>query len=486
MTVESLTTSLPLYVDLDGTLLRTDVLWESALAEISASPWVIFSLLRLAIRGRAVLKRHLALRVAIRPETLPYNRPFLAWLESQRATGRRLILATASDEIIARDIAKHLGIFDDWIASDGVSNLKGSVKLSRIQARDGGAFEYAGNSGSDMVIWDQCLRAVPVCAPGSVLAKLKKSGKVSAEFHREPRSWRTWSKLARIHQWSKNLLVFLPVLTSHRILERAALIPALEMFLSLSLVASATYIVNDLHDLAADRQHPRKRFRALASGDVTIPEGIALAGILGMAGYALAALSGVPALLMLTLYVAISLSYSFWLKKKLLVDVFALSGLYTLRIIAGGIVTGIVLSGWLLSFSVFLFLSLAFSKRTAELRALHRSSKSNVGGRAYRRSDLLQMNHFGVASGFVSSLVLALYVGSDQVTRLYAEPAWLWFLVPLFLFWITRLWLLAYRGELNEDPVVYALTDRSTLVFGGICLGLGLLAISGLHLGFIK
>ena len=258
------------------------------------------------------------------------------------------------------------------------------------------------------------------------------------------------------------------------------------MFLSLNLVASATYILNDLHDLAADRQHPRKKFRALASGDVSIPEGVALAGLLATAGFSLAAFSGVPALLMLTAYVVISVSYSLWLKRKLLIDVFILSGLYTFRIIAGGVVTGIVLSGWLLSFSVFLFLSLGFSKRTAELRAFHRSGKSNVAGRAYRKSDFFQINQFGVASGFVSSLVLALYVGSDQIIRLYPEPAWLWFLVPVFLFWITRLWLLAYRGELNEDPVVFALTDRFTLFLAVICLCFGLLATSGVRLGFMK
>ena len=397
-----------------------------------------------------------------------------------------MVLATASDEIIARRIADHLGIFEDVIASDGVLNLKGSEKLSRIQARDGRAFEYAGNSRSDVVIWKHCLGAVPVCAPDSVLEELRQSCKIRAEFHRERRSLRIWSKLIRVHQWSKNLLVFVPVLVSHRILERAVLVSSLEMFLSLNLVASATYIVNDLHDLAADRQHPRKRFRGLASGEVTIPEGITLAAILGVAGVGLAALSGVPALLMLMTYVVISLSYSLWLKRKLLIDVFTLSGLYSLRIIAGGVVTGIVLSSWLLSFSVFLFLSLGFSKRTAEIRAFNRSGKSNVAGRAYRKSDFVQINQFGVASGFVSSLVLALYMGSDQVSRLYREPAWLWFLVPLFLFWISRLWMLAYRGELNEDPVVFALTDRSTILLAGLCFGFGLLATSGLRLGFMK
>ena len=296
---------------------------------------------------------------------------------------------------------------------------------------------------------------------------------------------RVWSDLIRTHQWSKNVLVFVPVLTSHRILERAYLLPALEMFLSLNLAASATYIFNDLRDLAADRQHPRKRYRALASGQVAIREGIVVAALLGIAGFSLAAYSGIPALLMLAAYVAISLSYSLWLKKKLLVDVFTLSGLYTLRIIAGGVVSGIVLSGWLLSFSVFLFLSLGFSKRTAEIRA-SRGGKFNLAGRAYRKSDFFQISQFGVASGFVSSLVLALYVGSDQVRLLYREPAWLWFLVPLFLFWIARLGLLAYRGELHEDPVVFALTDFVTICFAFVGLGVGLLATSGVRLEFMK
>lgn len=477
---------IPLYVDLDGTLLKSDMLWETALEELLARPWSIPTLVREAFRGRAAFKRYLALRRGIRPETLPYNEPFLAWLEIERMGGRRLILATASDEVIAKTIADHLGIFQEFVASDGVINLKGARKLALMQARENGPFGYAGNSRSDLSIWEYCQEAIPVSAAKSVSAEVRKACKVPIEFSRRSRSVRVWSKLVRSHQWSKNLLVFVPVLTSHRIFDRGALLPALEMAVSLSLAASATYIFNDLHDLASDRQHPRKRLRPLASGDVSIPEGIAVAGLLGVTGFGLAALSGMPAVLMLASYVLISAAYSLHLKKKLLVDVFTLSGLYTLRIIAGGIVTSIMLSGWLLSFSVFLFLSLGFSKRAAEIRAFQRPGKTNLAGRAYRRSDFLQINQFGVVSGFTSSLVLALYVGSDQVVRLYREPAWLWMLVPLFLFWISRLWLLAYRGELNEDPVVFALTDRGTLYVGALCLVFGVLAVAGVHVGFIK
>ena len=475
-----------LYIDLDGTLLKTDMLWESALLLVRSKPWLFFSLLMSAIKGRAYLKRYIANRVDIKPETLPFNRELLEWLRLQHDKGRRLVLATASDELLARKIAAHLNIFADVIGSDGVNNLKSSKKLASIQ-QQGADFEYAGNSRSDLIIWNSCTRAIPVGASKSIISALQDSGKLGFTFEKRRRPLSVWRKAIRAHQWSKNFLVFIPLLAGHKLLGRHFVVPALELFWSLSFLASATYILNDLLDLTADREHPQKRFRALASGEVTIPEGIVLALVLFAAGVILSAACSLPALIISLAYVAISMMYSFWLKRLLLIDVFTLSGLYTLRIIGGGVVSGIMLSGWLLSFSCFLFLSLGFSKRTAELcRRAQESDQLSVGGRAYRPSDLPQINQFGVVSGLLSSLVLALYIGSDQVRLLYSEPNWLWLIIPLSLYWITRLWLIAYRGELNEDPVVFALTDSTTIF---VCLGylvVVLFAMSGLHVGFMQ
>jgi 4-hydroxybenzoate polyprenyltransferase len=468
--------SIPLCVDLDGTLIRTDSLYESLLLLLKSRPWAILLLFPWLLRGRAYFKQRIAAGGRVQPSSLPYNPEFLQWLRSEKATGRTIVLATAADGAIAREVADHLGLFDEIVASDGVDNVKGARKLARLEERFGDEFEYAGNARADLPIWRRARKAIAVDAPRAVVAELASAGKLSHSFERPKGRWRAWREALRIHQWSKNLLVFVPVLTSHRILEPVTVKRASVMFLAFSFAASALYIVNDLMDLSADRQHPDKRRRPFASGDLGIEAGLLAAPLLMMLALAVAAPLGRAALLTLAVYGCASLSYSLWLKSRAPLDVFLLTGLYTLRILAGGVVTHIWISGWLLSLSVFLFLSLAFSKRVSELVRQRRRNVESTDGRGYRTSDLEQVNTFGVTSGFLSSLVLAFYISSDQVRALYRQPMYLWLLFPILLYWLSRLWMLAWNGELDEDPVLYAVKSPLTYWLG--CISLLLLIIA--------
>jgi 4-hydroxybenzoate polyprenyltransferase len=464
-----------LCVDMDGTLIRTDTLWECVLLLIRVEPAAIFFLLPWLFRGRAYLKQQIALRVQLDPANLPFNGEFVEWLKSERAVGRWMVLATAADQSVARAVAQYVGLFDEVIASTGTDNLKGSKKLARLQERFGADFDYAGNSRADVPIWKRARWAISVESPAPLVNRLARDGKLFQSFDRKPRRLNAWRRALRVHQWSKNVLVFVPAITAHRILEPSVLQRTGLIFLAFSLCASALYIVNDLLDLTSDRLHPRKRLRPFASGDLPIAAGVIAALVLLAGGFCLAALLGrVPVLLVLA-YASVSVSYSLWLKKRAPLDVFLLSGLYTFRVLAGGVANHIWLSGWLLSFSGFLFLSLAFNKRFSELYR-SRNSEGRVDGRGYLTTDIQQVNILGVTCGLIASLVLAFYISSEQVRVLYLQPMYLWLLVPVLLYWITTLWILSGRGKVNEDPVVFALKSPSTYWLGSIAILLVLVA----------
>lgn len=466
----------PLCVDLDGTLIRTDSLWESVLLLIKGQPWSAFSLVYWFFGGRAYLKQKIAARVQIDPVHLPFNPEFLEWLKSERVAGRQLVLATAADESVAQAIAAHFGVFDEVIASNGSDNLKGRQKLARIRERFGDDFDYAGNSWADVPIWNQARFAIAVETPAIVTSRLERDGRLLRTFGCKVTYWRLWRRALRVHQWSKNVLVFLPALTSHRILEWPVIVRSSLMFLAFSCCASALYILNDLLDLASDRQHSRKRLRPFASGDLPIIAGVAAAPVLLLAAFCIAGYLGRLSLLIVIAYACVSASYSFSLKRRAPLDVFLLSGLYIFRILAGGVANGIWLSGWLVSFSGFLFLSLAFNKRASELYRHQDRPESRIHGRGYLSTDLPQVNTCGVVSGFISSLVLAFYISSEQVRTLYLQPMYLWLLFPVLLYWLTELWLLSWRGEVDEDPVVFALKSRSTYWIGLVAITLVLIA----------
>lgn len=276
----------------------------------------------------------------------------------------------------------------------------------------------------------------------------------------------------RAHQWVKNLLVFVPLLMAHRVFDVGALRAAALAFAAWSLCASGVYLLNDLLDLAADRAHPTKRARPLAAGAISRRTVYFLAPALVLAGLAAAFLL-LPAGfgLMLALYLALTTIYSAWLKRLALVDVMVLAGLYTLRVLSGGYATGVPVSPWLLAFSMFLFLSLAFVKRYTELRA--NGGGAGFSRRGYTRDDMELLKSFGAASGYLSVLVLALYINqSREVTQLYRRPELLWLAGPCLLYWVTRVWLLAHRGELHEDPVVFTVRDPASYLVGALIAAL--------------
>jgi 4-hydroxybenzoate polyprenyltransferase/phosphoserine phosphatase len=449
------TATVPLVVDLDGTLLKTDTLIESALALAHRDPRALLRVAASLRSGRAALKAELASRAPLDPAVLPYDEQVLAHLRHERDSGRSLVLATAADERIATAIAAHLGLFDHVIASDGRRNLRGRAKLAALQARFPEGFDYAGNSRDDLVVLRAARQALVVRAPRTVVRAARRAGNVHRTFPRPAVELRLMARILRIHQWSKNALVFLPLLLAHRLQEPATLIAGALAFVAFGLVASSAYVLNDLVDLDADRRHPRKVARPFASGRVSIGAGLLLSPALLAGGAACAALLPREFALLLAGYCAATLAYSFGLKRMVGLDAVLLAGLYTVRIFAGGSATGIPVSVWLASFSGFVFLSLALLKRTTELV----SAERKLPGRGYVPGDVDAALSMGTASAYISVLVLALYISSDDVARLYTHPERLWLVCPLVLYWLTRAWFLGRRGSVQDDPVLFALKD---------------------------
>jgi 4-hydroxybenzoate polyprenyltransferase len=456
-------TSTPLYVDVDGTLLRTDLLAESFFALVKRNILYLFLIPFWLLRGRAWLKQQIAERVDIDVEVLPYHTEFLDYLRNESGRGRELYLATASNGKFARAIADHLGCFTDVLASDAHNNLKGSHKLAAMLERHGeGGFDYAGNAGVDLKIWPHAREAILVAPHRGVARAAQQLGNVTHVFSDRGTGPVTYLRAIRVHQWLKNLLLFVPVLTAHLWTDMTAISNALLGFAAFSLSASSVYLLNDLLDLPADRRHPNKRKRAFAAGDIPLLNGALLMLLLlgtGIAiGYQLSALFfGI-----LLLYLVITLSYSLYLKSVAIVDVVLLAGLYTLRIIAGAAAIAVIPSFWLLAFSMFIFYSLALVKRCSELDTVKRLQGEAAWGRNYMVADMGVLFSMGIASGYASVLVLALFINSPDVIERYSHPEGLWLLCPTIIFWVSHIWLKAARGEIHDDPLVFAIVDRGS------------------------
>lgn len=463
--------SVPLIIDLDGTLIRTDMLIESGLNLLRHSPLNILQLPSWLLRGKASLKAHLASHYTCSAEHLPYNEQVLGLIHEARQQGRQVVLATASHESIAHRIATHLDCFDDVLASDQNHNLSGNRKAEALVTRYGSkGFDYVGNSRDDLPVWKAARKAIVVDAPGNVLTKAEQTGNVSQILRSHTSSAKDWLKALRPHQWAKNALLLLPLLASHQfgLISNIGL-SALGILL-FSLCASSAYLLNDLLDLPDDRQHPSKRFRPLAAGRIQALPASVLALLLALVPITLT-FASLPTAFALTLtsYYVLTLTYSFWLKRQMAIDVIALSLLYTLRIIAGAFVIQVPLTFWILTFSMFLFLSLALMKRFTELRqAREKGITTKAGGRGYYPDDLEMVASMGVASGFLSVLILALYVQDSATAIHYSYPSVLWLSCPIMLFWITRVWFLTHRGEMLDDPVLFAIKDKISLIT--VCL----------------
>jgi len=454
----------PLCVDVDGTLIRTDLLHESVFALLKQNFLDVFRLPFWLLKSKAHLKSEIATRVDIDVSVLPYNQPFLNYLREEHTTGRRLIMATASNVKFARAVAAHLGIFEDVLASDDKTNLSGQQKADRLVKTYGErGFDYAGNGHVDKKIWKHAHDAILVNASRGLEKAVSDNVVVSRVFEDRAAQLPAYLRAMRPQQWLKNLLLFVPLLLAHKIQDAQLLFHTVLAFIAFGLCASSVYLLNDLLDLAADRHHPSKCKRPFAAGSISILGGVILIPLLLIPSAAIATALPTAFQATLAVYYAITLSYSIGLKRAPIIDVLVLAGLYTLRIIAGAAAIQVPPTFWILSFSMFLFLSLALAKRFTELSGS--KEIGNIKGRGYRAVDLETLAQFGTSSAFVSVLVLALYINGETVQELYTYPEVLWALCPIMLYLVGRVWLLARRGELDEDPVVFFVRDRRSQVF---------------------
>ncbi|HTU47757.1 MAG TPA: UbiA family prenyltransferase [Bryobacteraceae bacterium] len=452
---------LPLCVDLDGTLIRTDLLLESLLLMVRQSFLSLFWLPFWILAGKAALKQRLAQRVSFDPAAIPYNQDLVEWIREQKLLGRHTVLATASNRLLAAKVSAYLGCFDEVLGSDETVNLSGDTKRAALVAKFGErGFDYVGNSRKDLSIWAGCADCIVVHASKPTLAHARKIGSVTRVFPKPRTKLKTWLRALRVHQWVKNLLVCIPLFTSHRLSDLTAIKNVAILFCAFSACASVIYIVNDLLDLPADRAHTTKSSRPFASGELSILQGCLLGLVFSVIAVALALYLPPSAQFVLACYFVLTSLYSVWLKRKLILDVLVLATLYTIRIFAGGAAAHIKISGWLITFSLFFFLSLAICKRSSELMNLLKANKTRTSGRFYETSDLEPLNICGISSGMLACLIILLYESSQQAQLLYATPQLLFLLCPLLFYWISRLWVLTFRGVLKEDPILFAVHDR--------------------------
>lgn len=471
-------TDVPLCVDLDESLVRTDTLAEAALSLVRANPVNGFRLCYWLLGGRARLKARIAQACSLDVALLPYNQHVLAFLEAERRSGRRLILTTGAAHGLAEQVAAHLGLFDEVIATTPERNLTGRVKGDALHERYGGGFDYLGNAGADVPVWRRARRALVVGGPPFV-RRLGAKGIAPAQvFPGVPWSLRAVVRGLRVQQWAKNLLLFVPLLTSHKVFsDRSAVLAAALAFFTFSACASGVYLLNDLLDLEHDRRHPTKRNRPLAAGLMSIREAaLWTAGLLLLAGFGASLLPRTFAAI-LAIYFVTTLAYSMALKQQPVLDVLCLAGLYTLRIGAGATAIAVPVSRWLLAFSIFLFMSLALVKRISELRVTRAAETVRLHGRGYVGSDLDLLSAMGAGSAYTAVLTLALYVTGPEVIQLYRRPDFLWAICPCFLYWLTRILLLARRGEMTDDPVVFAIKDPASYVVLGLTVLITVAAI---------
>lgn len=449
----------PLVVDLDGTLVRSDLLVESAFAYLGENPWRIVHFLSVARRGKAALKDELARKVGVDPTLLPYDEAVLSLIRQRRAAGGQVYIASASNETFVQAIADHLGLFDGWFASDIGENLSAGLKARRLLETFGKrGFDYVGNGRADLAVWAVARQCVAVRVAPAVRSKLIDISPDATVLETTRGRAIDWIKLLRVHQWSKNALVFVPLMTAEHF-DHIAFGQASAAFFVFSLVASAVYILNDLVDLHADRKHPSKKRRPLSTGTVPIVSAIALIPFLLGIGFSGAWVIAKPLAMALLVYLALTTAYTFVLKRKMLVDVLALASLYTIRVIGGAVAISVPISEWLLGFSMFIFTALALIKRYVELAARIDDGLSDPTNRNYRKSDLDIVAALAAASGFNAVTVFALYISSDSVRPLYRYPQLLWFICPILMYWLGRALLMAHRRLMPDDPILFAIRD---------------------------
>ncbi|MBI5325563.1 MAG: UbiA family prenyltransferase [Ignavibacteriae bacterium] len=466
----------PLCVDLDGTIIRTDSLMESILVSLKKNPLLFILFPFWIIRGRYYFKSQIAKRIIPNPKSYPYNHSVIEYLVNEKRNGREIILATASIKGIADSVASEIGIFNNVLSSENSNNLRAKSKRDKLVELYGErGFDYIGDSKADFEVWNKADKAIMVEPSGSMIKKVSGNTEIIKIFKHDKSKFKLILKEIRVYQWLKNILIFFPLLMAHKVTDLNMILNAVFAFISFSLIASAVYVTNDLLDLESDRLHPRKKNRPFASGHLKLQLGFLMSPIL-MAGGILLAIFLLPIefFYFLLIYFVLTTTYSFYLKKQPIFDVIVLACLYTLRLVAGATAVNVTASPWLLGFSIFLFLSLAFIKRYTELLVIRELNKNESKGRGYLVEDMNLISNMGPASGYISVMVLALYVNSKEVIALYHKPELLWLVVLCLLFWISRMWLLAFRGKMEDDPLVFTGKDWVSYVVGAI---VGILAI---------
>lgn len=455
---------LPLVVDMDGTLVKTDCLIESVMQLLKTNLLNAFLLPFWMLRGKAYFKHEVFRRTHLDVAHLPYNEELLTYLRAEKEKGRRIILATASTRKVAQPVAEHCGVFSEVLASDRTTNLAGSRKRAALVERFGSrGFVYAGNAAVDLKVWKEAGAAILVRVPRSVSRRLPEDVLVEKAFPWERGWFRPLLRQLRWHQWAKNILIFAPLIITNNWRDAAVVWESILAFIAFSLTASCVYIVNDLIDLEADRLHPDNRRRPFASGDLSLWFSL-LSPLLLVGGFAVATAVSMEFLGALVGYFVMTCAYTFYLKRVVIADILVLAGLYAWRVYAGIVATHIMLSSWFLIFAGFLFLSLALVKRCSELILMNKNQKRKNLNRGYSVNDLSQLSMFGTASGYLSVLVLALHFKSPEMEQFYQRPKVLWLMCPFLLYWISRMWLEAQRGNMHTDPLVYTAKDRVSYV----------------------
>ena len=461
----------PLVVDLDGTLLHSGLLLESGVAFLRSAPARLPVLLKWLAHGKAALSEGLAGATQVDVSVLPYDAQVIALIEAERERGRHVVLVTEGHPTLAERVAEHLNLFDEVLGTGAARKLSPSGKRDVLVERYGRlGFDYIGNSHDDVPVWAAAREAYVVNPDLGVESRAQAQGNVRTVIRRKGTTTRDWMRALRLHQWTKNALIFVPLLAAHQVTDPWLLWQGVLAFVLFGLCASSVYVLNDLLDLPDDRHHPSKRHRPFAAGRLSIT-----AGVIACIALLVLSLAGAALLMpwrfagVLATYYALTLAYSVFLKRKMAVDVIALAMLYTLRIVAGAAAFAVPLSFWILAFSMFIFLSLALVKRHSELGQASRQGDTNkTRGRGYYPGDLGMIASLGASSGYLSVMVLALYINDQRATGLYAHPQVIWLACPLLLFWITRVWMLTHRGQMDDDPVVFAIRDRISLVVGAL------------------
>jgi 4-hydroxybenzoate polyprenyltransferase len=454
--------NIPLVVDLDGTLIKTDLLHEGVVMLLRKNFFYIFPSLLWILKGKVYFKNKIFHKVHLHYELLPNNEELLNFLQTESSNGRKIILATASLASNAQEISKVYPIFDEIFGTEKI-NLKGANKLKILINEFGETkFDYIGNSHSDLKIISSSRYSYLVNPSKSLERKTRQISELKYVWKSGKNHFKDYVKTIRAYQWLKNLLIFVPLITSHSFYSPAMIFMVIASFFAFSFTASAGYVINDLLDLNSDRSHPRKRFRSFASGELSISSGIILAFILLTGGLTIASQLNLGFFIILLGYFIVSISYSLFFKRIALYDVFILAFLYSTRIIAGGQATQIPISFWLITFSTFMFLSLAFVKRCSELMKADGKNGLQDRGREYTKEDLNLLQTMGIVSGFLSVVVFSLYINSPEVRILYSNPKILWTVSFLLLFWISRIWMITNRGKMTDDPIIFAIKDAGS------------------------